>query len=255
MKIDKNKLTNFSILISTILVCIMLVISLTTLIFPDSHIFFKPYSHTHNYPERSYYKFDLTQNQTDYSYMIKIESREGQKIPTNNSYIILHDLVDDEQTESISIADYKTSNKFFFKYNNISSSCPSSYPPIRNFFKNISISVLYYDEDNDGNLSKNDWFLLNFFDLDKNETYDLNQIQFKEYDFIIKSEGGDIIGITTLNENPPNPYGPVETSVTVSSDSPPICLLINLYLFILLVIHLYFISKIIKNRKKINDTE
>jgi hypothetical protein len=244
MKNGENNITIIALVVSLFIVCIMLIISIILLIFPDWSLINEPYHDL----EFSYYELDLTQNESDFSYKIDIVSRDGKKVQTNSSRLNLERLVDNVQTDSLSVADYETTKKFvkhiqYYSYNR------DRIPPEINFSINFSISITYTDSDKDEYISKGDYFILKIKDLDKNESFNLSQYHYQIYYFQIFTEQ-NTCGRITLNERPPSPYDPIVMSETVSAEGPPLCPTIFITISIILIgFQLYFLSKLIKDRK------
>lgn len=243
MKNGENNITIIALVVSLFIVCIMLIISIILLIFPDWSLINEPYHDL----EFSYYELDLTQNESDFSYKIGIISRDGKKVPTKDSYLDIDQLMDYDQTNSLSVSKYNSTKEFVkhihyydFEYERI--------PQEINFSITFSTSVTFFDSDADKHLSKGDYFIIKIIDLDKNETFNLSQYH-DEIHFQILTEHNSC-GRITLNERPPSPYDPIVMSESVSAEGPPLCPVIFITIFtILFGFQLYFLSKLIKDRK------
>ena len=105
MKKHGNNIIIVAVVISLFTVCFLLMISVVALLVPDSPLFYEPYD---DGLDISYYSLDLTQNETDFSYKIGIISRDGKKVPTKDSYLDIDQLMDYDQTDSLSVSEYNS---------------------------------------------------------------------------------------------------------------------------------------------------
>ena len=207
-------------LVSLILIVIsflILFLYIDILLYPNSIVI-------HNFideetaPEIADFDYEYKQNQSDYSYQITVVKASGPKLKTEIGKIRIDDVVNNALTEPISINDFKSTKEF-----------------LKN---NLSISITYFDSDNDDYLSKGDFFIISFKDIEKNEFFNYSQYKYGEFDFCIKNEDGHICGCITINERYSEIPGP--SSEVASSRGIPLCYFLIIIILVFIIIQIFF---------------
>jgi hypothetical protein len=243
MKKDDNTTTISIAIYMIIVLCILLFFIITIYIIP----FYSPYYKPDYYDdiEFSYYELDLAQNESDFSYKIDIASRDGSKVLINNSKLEINELIEYDQNDSLFIGDYRITTEFIGQQRFYLDDYHDTYNVI-----NISISVTYFDADEDEYLSKGDYFILKIKDMDRDGPINLSQYYYEEFDLYLFDED-DGIGSVTLNERPPSPYDPVVMSESVEAEGNLVChFMLIIIIIILIAFQVYFLVKLNKNKKE-----
>ena len=236
----KNKIS--STIISLFIVGFLLIISLFTLFIALSLVSNNDYYVSGN----TYYNFKKSQNDNDFSYKIDILSIDGKNLPTNNIYIDLDRLVDYDRPENLTIAEFNSTKGFIKKIKHYSYDI-DRIPQEISFSITLSISITYFDSDDDKYLSMEDYFIIKIIDLDKNEPFNLSKHYYTEFTFLIFTTQRSC-GSITLNERP---IGLDEFGIMSSSNSSSIsvCLLIfGTICIILIVLQISIFIQLLKNK-------
>lgn len=246
MKKMGNNIIIASVIITLWIVCFILTVSIIDLFFPDLFSFEEPYEYDY---ESRYYDFDLTQNETDFSFLITVVSESDHKLQTNTSNLDLSLLVPN-QTESLSVLDYQTTKDFIKHHEYYSYDCERT-PAEINFSIIFLISITYFDNDEDKYISKGDYFIIEIKDLDKNESFNLSQYTYEKVVFRLSNDYRR--GYLTLNKQPSElQQSPEESSVDASSTITAHRIIHFILIFssiIFIGFLLYYLSKLIKNKK------
>ena len=244
MKKNKNKPLIVAFTISLFITIFLLFLSISFLLFPDSQMFNEPY---YEEPEYPYYTLKTIQNLTDHTYKIEVISEPTQKLDTRNVYLTLDRLIKTNALKDYSVDYFRQTRVFFKQYIHYSYDCDRT-PAEINISINLSTSITYIDSDNDKYVSKGDYFSLTIKNSDSNESINLSQYEYEEFDFRIYTDENELCGFIILNQRPTDPNELI-ASESVSSGGAPLCLIIFvLCITICILLQIYFMFKFFKSK-------
>jgi hypothetical protein len=138
-------------------------------VFSNNHIF-------NNLPvDQTSYQFNFIQDYSSYEYKIIIISSTGELERINNVWIFLQ--TEEDKTISNSSSIIPAENNLMIRFEHIEK--PDWSKPYKDQdFINISLSIIYYDNDKDNYMSSGDYFILSTKNIDKNVYYNLTHLEF-----------------------------------------------------------------------------
>ena len=153
--------------------------------------------------ENGYFKFTLydlnaTQNMSTYSYKINVASIEGEPLKDDNLKLAMRMFGTKITEESLFIVDYASTKNITFEKNYIE----GFEVPENSTSTNFSISITYFNSNNDDKLSVNDFFMVEIKNKDNGQYYDLQNFRFE-----IVSTNSGIIGRLKIGEEFPHDQG------------------------------------------------
>lgn len=131
------------------------------------------------------YEMEYTQNPDDYSYNIIITEEREVTQPIDNVWIHIHSEIYCSINSSLLLTDYLLTEQIPLEHSHWQD------------FTNLSLTITYFDNDNNERLTVGDSFTLEAKNADNMESYNFKNFDFQLYDF----EQNKIIGSVDIYEN------------------------------------------------------